>query len=146
MATVKLRNTNPLGHVDLALIRREGPVNDEPAVGCLIPGEVFEISEELAGCAPYWREAHEGDVDPQTGQIYRWLEQRTEGEGDDQVVEVHDPGHGLLAQVGNYELAEANDGLEKKTIPELKQYAADNTIDLGGATSKADILATIRKG
>ncbi len=149
MGTVKLRNINPLGHVDLALIRREGLVNDEPGTGCLLPGEVFEISEELAGVAPHWRPVSDEDIDPTTGEVYRWLEQRTTpGESDDAApgVEVRDPGHGLLAQVGNYELAAASDGLEKKTIADLKQYAEDHHIDLGSATSKADILDTIRKG
>ena len=41
MATMRLRNTNPLGEVDL------------PLIGCtLAPGEEFEVDEELAGHAP----------------------------------------------------------------------------------------------
>lgn len=84
MATVLLRNTNPLGHIDLPLVgRQEGPdgatIGTE-GVGGLEPGEVFEIDAELAGHAP-------------TG---------TPGEDD------YDPGSGLLAQVGNYELVEEN--------------------------------------
>lgn len=151
MGTVKLRNINPLGHVDVRLLGREGgPDNvdrDEEGVGCLVPGEVFEVDEDVAGFAPHWRYADEDDVDPDTGQIYRWLEQRTQVVDDDgaPLVEVFDPGVGLLAQVGNYELAEANDGLDKLTIPELKKKAEDLGIDLGGATKKPDILAAIRK-
>lgn len=34
--------------------------------------------------------------------------------------------------------------LDKMTVDELKQYAADNGIDLGDATKKADILAAIK--
>lgn len=33
--------------------------------------------------------------------------------------------------------------LEKRTAAELKKYAADNSIDLGEATKKEDILAAI---
>lgn len=33
--------------------------------------------------------------------------------------------------------------LEKMTVPELKEYAETNGIDLGDATKKPDILATI---
>jgi hypothetical protein len=47
MATVRLRNTNPLGRVDLPLIARVGDVEGE-GVGCLEPGEVFEVSAEAA--------------------------------------------------------------------------------------------------
>jgi hypothetical protein len=88
MSTVFLKNINPLGHVDLPLIGRQedagAPTLDEPGVGALVPGEVFEIDEELAGRAP-WVETV---VDDETGEE----------------TEVHHPGEGLLAQVGNYEL------------------------------------------
>jgi hypothetical protein len=68
-----LRHVNPLGYVDVPLIGREGPAPylvchapeechdehehtemivepgaDQPGVGCLIPGEVFEVSDEHA--------------------------------------------------------------------------------------------------
>lgn len=79
MTTVRLKNTNPLGHVDLPLIRRVDGTGDHigtEGVGGLEPGEVFEIDTELAGRAP-------------SGSV----------ETDD-----YDPGVGLLAQVGNYEL------------------------------------------
>lgn len=33
--------------------------------------------------------------------------------------------------------------LEKRTVDELRQYAADNNVDLGEATKKEDILAAI---
>lgn len=35
--------------------------------------------------------------------------------------------------------------LDKMTLTELKDYAAENNIDLGGATRKADIVALIEK-
>jgi hypothetical protein len=43
---MRLRNTNPLGHVDLPLIGREGEPLGEEGVGCLEPGEVFEVDDE----------------------------------------------------------------------------------------------------
>lgn len=48
MSTVKLRNINPLGQVDLPLLRREGEPVGEPGAGCLEPGEVFECPADLA--------------------------------------------------------------------------------------------------
>jgi hypothetical protein len=85
MGTVLLRNVNPLGQVDLPLVGRQedesGSTLGVHGVGCLEPGEVFEVDEDLAGRAP-------------STTI------------DDDGVEHHDPGTGLLAQVGNYELVE----------------------------------------
>lgn len=93
MATVRLRNINPLGQVDLPLIgRQEGegwPTLGQHGVGCLEPGEVFEVDEELAGRAP------SVTVEDVLGE---------DGEPTGETVEHHDPGSGLLAQVGNYEL------------------------------------------
>lgn len=43
---MKLRNVNPLGQVDLPLVGRQGPPLGEEGVGCLEPGEVFEVSAE----------------------------------------------------------------------------------------------------
>lgn len=43
---MQLRNTNPLGAVDLPLIGRQGEPIGEEGVGCLEPGEVFEIDDE----------------------------------------------------------------------------------------------------
>lgn len=34
-------------------------------------------------------------------------------------------------------------GLEEMTVPQLKDYAANNGIDLGGARTKAEIVAAI---
>jgi hypothetical protein len=44
----KLKNINPLGHVDVPLLRRQGEPFDEPGVGCLAPGEMFEVSDDVA--------------------------------------------------------------------------------------------------
>lgn len=89
MSTVLLRNINPLGTVDLPLVRRQedssGSTIGTEGVGGLEPGEVFEVDAELAGCPPYL----EVVIDETTGDE----------------VEVLRPGRGLLAQVGNYELA-----------------------------------------
>lgn len=88
MATVLLRNINPLGQVDLRLVGREGEPLGEEGSGCLEPGEVFEIDAALAGRAPTgtpsWGEPGQDDFAPASKD---W-----------------DPGEGLLAQVGNYEL------------------------------------------
>lgn len=48
MSKVTLRNVNPLGYVDVPVLRREGDVDDTPGVGCLVPGEEFEVEESLA--------------------------------------------------------------------------------------------------
>lgn len=45
----KLRNINPLGQVDVPLLRRQGEPFGVSGSGCLEPGEVFEVSEEIAG-------------------------------------------------------------------------------------------------
>jgi hypothetical protein len=80
MATVRLRNTNPLGQVDLPLINRQGAEHlGVEGIGNLEPGEVFEVDKELAGRAP----------------------SGTPGEDD------YDLGEGLLAQIGNFELVES---------------------------------------
>ncbi|MGX7679077.1 hypothetical protein ACSMXN_09265 [Jatrophihabitans sp. DSM 45814] len=43
-----IKNINPLGQVDLPLIMREGDPLDEHGVGCLEPGEEFEVTAEHA--------------------------------------------------------------------------------------------------
>lgn len=43
---MKLRNVNPLGRVDLPIARREGDVEGEGR-GCLEPGEVFEVPDDI---------------------------------------------------------------------------------------------------
>lgn len=152
MGNVYLRNTNPLGHVDLRLIGREGEADDVAGTGCLIPGEVFAVDEKVAGVAPHWRPVADED-DPLAEEIRegrcetrRVPIEDPEEDGPAEQLEVWDLGHGLLAQVGNYELADGpNDGLDKHKIPELKELAAKRGIDLGDATKKDDILAAIRK-
>jgi len=103
MATVRLRNTNPLGQVDLPLIgRQEGPDGTTLGVvgkGCLEPGEVFEVDAEIAGRAP----------------------SGTPGEDD------WDPGIGLLAQIGNYELVE--DAPSTKTKKSASTTEADPALE-----------------
>lgn len=71
MATVRLKNVNPLGYVDLPLIRR-----------ALKPGEEFDVDAAHAGRAPTPAKGEPGDDDYAPA----------------------DPGDGLLAQIGNYEL------------------------------------------
>lgn len=153
-----LRNISPIGYLDLHLIGRVGesdvPGGDQPGSGCLIPGEEFEVSDEHAGCAPFWRPATPED-------IVRHFEQRVvpgepTGEKDDDGNDVYtddelqilDLGYGLLAQTANFVEVERKDPLKGlKTIDELKAYAAaqEPPIDLTGATTKADIIAAIRK-
>lgn len=81
MSTVQLRNTNPVGAVDLPLIGRQDGTGEHAGtegVGALEPGEVFEVAAKVAGKAPTYDD--EGNAT--------------------------DLGEGLLAQVGNYELVE----------------------------------------
>lgn len=81
---VKLRNTNPQGEVDLPLIGR-----------VLAAGEEFDIDSDLAGTAPSdWRPVAEDETPD------RCLTR----EAADGTWETYNPGSGLLAQVGNYEL------------------------------------------
>lgn len=44
----KLKNINPLGQVDVPLLRRQGEPFGVEGSGCLEPGEVFEVSPEVA--------------------------------------------------------------------------------------------------
>jgi hypothetical protein len=49
MATVRLRNINPLGHVDLPLINRQGDEHlGVEGIGNLEPGEVFDGPDAAA--------------------------------------------------------------------------------------------------
>lgn len=43
-----LRNTNPLGQVDLPLIGRQGDPLGQAGSGCLEPGEEFDVSDDHA--------------------------------------------------------------------------------------------------
>lgn len=140
MATVLLRNINPLGYVDLPLLRRNAdgsgadhPDWEEPGVGGLVPGEEFECPAELAGQAPHWRPATDGD------DLARLETREVDG-----VVDVWDLGSGLLAQIGNYELV-GGDEYDGLTVQELRAHADANGIDLGDAKKKSDILEIIRK-
>lgn len=144
MPKVLLRNINPLGFVDLPIIGRQGstedPDGDQPGSGCLVPDEVFSVDADVAGEAPHWRPSEEGDADADG--VIRRFETRVE----DDLLEVWDLGHGLLAQVGNFELA--TDELDKLTIEQLVAHAAaqEPPIDIAGLKKKPDILAAIRKG
>ena len=60
MPTVKLRNINPLGQVDLPIASRQGDPFGEEGSGCLEPGEVFEVDADVAGNAPKLNK--DGDV------------------------------------------------------------------------------------
>ncbi len=44
---VKIRNINPLGRVDVPILRRQGDIEGEGR-GCLEPGEVVDVADELA--------------------------------------------------------------------------------------------------
>jgi hypothetical protein len=44
---VKIRNINPLGRVDVPILRREGDVDGEGR-GCLEAGEVVEVPDDVA--------------------------------------------------------------------------------------------------
>jgi hypothetical protein len=49
VAVKSLRNINPLGQVDLPIAGRQGDPLGEPGSGCLEPGEVFEVPDDVAG-------------------------------------------------------------------------------------------------
>ena len=104
-----LRNCNPIGEVDVRLIGREGDNGvyadpddrgysertPTPGSGCLERGEEFEVSKEHAGRPPAgWRALGANPI-PKGATL------RTNGQME---VEVFDPGEGLLAQAGIYEL------------------------------------------
>lgn len=82
-----LKNTNPLGDVDI------------DGVGSVKAGAEFEVSDGTAGAAPSWRKPLK-DEDASTLHI--------RGEGKD--VEVLDLGSGLLSQAGNFELVTQKKG------------------------------------
>lgn len=93
-----LKNTNPMGDVFVA------------ALGRLVKaGEVFEAPASVAGKAP--GEFKRVQRDRATGELHdhdRALARDVVNEdGVVEAVEVYDPGHGLLAQVGNFEQVEA---------------------------------------
>lgn len=123
--TVKIRNVSPLGYVNLPHIGRVGEA----------PQYAF-----CATCAVEPDPDHEHDlVTPEAAEA---------GSGclvPGEVVEVPaEYAEELLAMVGIFEAA--GDGLEELDVDALKAYAADHGIDLGNATTKAKILAAIRKG
>lgn len=48
MKTVRLRNINPLGAVDVPILRRQGEPFGTEGLGCLEPGEVFDCPDDIA--------------------------------------------------------------------------------------------------
>jgi hypothetical protein len=48
VSTVRIRNVNPLGQVDLPLIGRQQDPVGETGSGCLEPGEEFDVAAEHA--------------------------------------------------------------------------------------------------
>jgi hypothetical protein len=44
---VKIRNINPLGRVDVPLLRRQGDIEGEGR-GCLEPGEIVDVPDDVA--------------------------------------------------------------------------------------------------
>ncbi len=132
MSTVKLRNVNPLGYVDLPVIGRQGPApylvchdpenchdehehtqvvdeqHGEPGSGCLVPGEVFEVSDEIA-------HGHE----PADSCKVCGTDKGTACLGTS----------GLLDQVGNYELVKAPAKKAAKKAPAKKAEMPAETED-----------------
>lgn len=86
MSTVKLRYVGGLLHADVPILAREGEPLDDHGEGCLVRGEVFDCDPTVAGRAP--KLAEDGT-----------LELGEDGQP-------ADPGEGLLAQVGNFEVVE----------------------------------------
>jgi hypothetical protein len=101
MTTVRLRNINPLGQVDLPLINRQGDEHlGEEGIGNLEPGEVFEVDKELAGRAPSGTPGEDG----------------------------YDLGEGLLAQIGNFELVAAPKKKAPPSKPAETATAVSDTV------------------
>ena len=93
MSTVRLRNINPLGDVEVPSLGRG---EDNP----LRAGEVFEVPAAQAGREPgTWREP----TDAERALNLAGLKRREVGEAPHVRTEVRCPGVGLLAQVANYE-------------------------------------------
>lgn len=64
-------------------------------------GESFDCPDELAGSGPFWRTSREDDVD-EDGVMRRFVT-RVE----DDLLEVLEPGSGLLAQPDNWQVVKA---------------------------------------
>lgn len=98
MATVHLKNVNPLGDVYVAALGR-----------VVEAGEVFEVDSKTAGKAP--GQFHRVPRHADSGELHEYdvalARQVTDPDGAVQHVEVYDPGFGLLAQVGNFQQAQA---------------------------------------
>lgn len=62
------KNISPLGAIDFPLIGREGEPFGEHGTGCLEPGEVFDIPDDLAGKAPSGS-VEDGTYDPGWGPL-----------------------------------------------------------------------------
>lgn len=106
MATVQLRYIGGLQYVDVPILGREGddPL-EEHGAGCVVRDEVFDCDKTVAGRAP--KLAADGTLEL----------------GDDgQPV---DPGEGLLAQLGNFELASS----PRRKRPAKKTTAPRKTTD-----------------
>ena len=62
------------------------------------------------------------------------------------LIPVSDDEYDRLEAAGAIEVGEDDDGdgLDEKTVDDLKTVAADEGVDLGSATKKADIIKAIR--
>jgi hypothetical protein len=129
MSKVTLRNVNAIGYTDLPEIGRTGPSPRYGECGACIEDPTSDHEHELLN--PEDLEHGSGCLMP--GETF---------EVDAALAEE------LLKLVGTFELAEPDDGLGHLSKAELVKHAAehDPPIDLGGATTKAAILAAIRKG
>lgn len=98
MPTLKLRYIGALQYADVPILGREGddPLEDHGA-GCVVRGEEFDCDATIAGRAP-----------------------KLDADG---ALELGDDGHpvdlgeGLLAQLGNFELASSPRKKREKTTP-----------------------------
>lgn len=64
---------------------------------------------------------------------------------EERAVDIEKGMRGEISEIEDADGEDDGDGFDAFTVPELKQYATDKTIDLGTAKSKPDILAAIRK-
>jgi hypothetical protein len=86
------------------------------------PGQPVDVPVEIGGWPP---SGHRADVDEDGNSTF-------------------DPGSGLLAQPGTWQLyVEPGDPLEAMTLPALKKYATEQGIDLGEAKHKSEVLGLV---
>jgi len=157
--SVVLRNVNPLGFVDVPILRREGPAPYLAPCEKCDPDHPDLLDDD--------RHTHDEVVDAEHGEPgsgclvpNEEFETTPEIAGYPPAEDGSHPGAGLLAQVGNYEHVSGElltppggpvvelpegDPTDKWKNAQLEKYAQIHGIDVESATTKAELLAAITK-